>query len=429
MCPAPRLRHAVTALSAALVSTPLCGVAQEALRSALEEDRAAQTRQADFAVPPGQLRAGPVALTAALSYQFEVNDNRDYSERNRQPDVIQGPQLGFQAFWPMTKTSRLTFGAGIGYANYVLRPKNDRFTITPDSELALDLPVRDVVLSFYDRFHYAHDVVSQAALSGVSELPRFENTIGARVIWQPKQWLLLASYEHFTLIATDDRFTYLDRSSEQFFGRVGYRFARATQAGWEASGTLTDYDSFTQVDNNSISLGPFVDWKVRKSVEVSLRGGYVYYRFLPNDIVPINQIVPSGAGDQTLHSYYVSAEVKHQLTDFFWHTLLVSHDIRPGVNQGGLYNEMTSIQYGINWTLRRPTILSANFFYERGKEALGGGNFTDDFNRFGANTSISQQLTRKLSARLTYRFVDKESKFQLRSYQQNYVALSAHYQF
>jgi hypothetical protein len=405
-----------------LVLIPLAGLAQEGLRNALNEDRAARVRQTGFGAQTDQLRAGPVNFTLGLSYEAELNDNVNISGGVKQSDLIQRPQMDFLGIWPVTGSSRLTFGAGIGYAKYLQQPERDRFFISPNSELALDIPARDFLFTFYDRFHYSQDVVSEGALSGVAEFPRYENTAGARADWKFRDWNFQADYGHFNFISAGAGFDQSGRSSEQFSARAGYMFEPEKQAGLEASGSLTDYDAPTQRDNYSLSVGPYVEWKAREAIQLRLRGGFTYYSFIPT-----NSFAPS----ESLSSYYVSAEVNHELTKFISHGLSAVHEIRAGINQGSDHIESSVVTYHASWKARPNTTLSADLFYEMGKEPQLGsmGPSTEEFDRFGAGVQLSHQLTRKFSAGLGYDFTLRKSNQPRRDYQQNRLTLHLRYQF
>jgi hypothetical protein len=395
---------------------------QEGLRNALEGDRSARARQLGFGPQLDQLRAGPLNFTLGLSYEAELNDNVNISGGVKQADLIQRPQMDFLGVWPVTKSSRLTFGAGMGYAKYLQQPERDRFFITPNSELALDIPAQDFLFTFYDRFLYSRDVVSEAALSGVAEFPRYENTAGTRASWNPGNWVFQTGYGHFNFISTGSGFDQSSRSSEQVFARAGYKFEPEKQAGLEASGSITDYDAPTQRDNYSLSLGPYIEWTVRQSIRLSLRGGYTYYFFTAT-----NAFAPG----ESLSSYYVSADINQELTKFVSHGLSATHEIRAGINQGSDHIESSVVSYHASWRARPNTTVSCDLTYERGKEpqSRSTGAFTEVFDRYGAGVQLSHQLTRKLSTGIGYDYSLRKSNQPLRGYQQNRLTLHLHYQF
>jgi hypothetical protein len=395
-------------------------LAQDALRTAVAGDRLYDARQAKARapIPDDQLQLGPVSFQVALSYGLEWNDNINYAPTDLEDDFIHRPQLNFHGIWPATKDSRLSFGLGVGYQHYMDHSDLDRMVLTPDSELAWDVKIKDLVLTLYDRVEYSQDVVSQGGLSGTAEFPRIENTAGARARWYPGRYGFELGYAHYNFFSESSEFDYLTRAAEQFFGRAGIRIGDASQVGLEASGALTDYDSETRPDNQNVSFGPYVDWQVIESLHLTARGGYTVFF---NDPDPLTGL------ESELESYYLGLDVNHRLTDFITHGLTVSRDVQQGVNRGSTYTEQLRARYFVSWAMTRHVSLSADFFYEHGKEPQFG--VVEEYDRLGSGAGVRWQATRYATVALNYRFTNKDSNFPTRDYQQNAVILTASYQF
>ena len=209
-------------LSLVLLGSQLAS-AQEALRSAISGDRSEQARQLAATTDTGteRIKAGLFEFNVGLSYGFEFNDNINYTRNLREKDYIQTPQLNINGFLPISDTGRMSLGFGVGYADYFQHNELDRLYFAPNSELAYDFTVKDFRFSFYDSFSYSYDVQEVGALSGVAQLPRFQNTAGLRATWSPSKWSYQAGYSHFNYITDGSGsgdsgdFSYLDRSSEQ----------------------------------------------------------------------------------------------------------------------------------------------------------------------------------------------------------------------
>ena len=401
---------------AALHLTVGSASAQEALRTAVEGDQAYRTRSAPDYRPSDQMKAGPVYFNVGLRYELEWNDNIRYANTNTEADFIHRPQVDVRAVWAATKDTVLSFGAGIGYQKYMDNPDLDRMLISPNSELAWDIPVRDFLFTLYDRFLYSQDVASQGGLSGTAEFPRIENTAGVRGSWTPDHYRFELGYAHYNFFAESATYDYLTRSSEQFFGRAAYRLADATLAGLEASGSLTDYQSPTQQDNQSVSMGPFMDWQILADLRLSLRGGYVVY---------FQDLVAGQSGN--VSSYYVGIESNHRLTDYITHGLSAVREVRQSVNQGSELAEQLTARYFVIWAFLNNASLSANFFYEHAKPPQPGTGETYD--RLGFGAGVNWQLLRHLSVGLAYRYTTKDSDVPGNDYNQNSVVLSGNYQF
>jgi opacity protein-like surface antigen len=398
--------------------------AQEALTTAVAGDQAYRARSASDYLPSAQLRAGPVNFNVGLHYELEWNDNIRYASSNLESDFIHRPQMDVRATWAATKDSVLSFGTGIGYQTYMNHSDLDRMLITPNSELAWDIPVEDFVFTLYDRFLYSQDVASQASLSGTAQFPRLENTIGIRVRWSPEKYQFELGYAHYNFISEGATFDYLGRASEQFFGRAAYRVAEKTLVGLEVSGSLTDYETTPQRNNQSVSVGPYVEWQLLADLRLGLRGGYVTYFQVPD--------LALGQGGTT-GSYYFGLEADHQLTEHVTHRLSVTQEVQQSLNAGSGFLEQLSIHYSVTWAFLRNASFSTDFFYENGNTPQPGINpqssINEKFDRLGFGAGMNWQLLRHLAVGMAYRYTTRDSNLPARGYHQNLATLSGNYQF
>jgi hypothetical protein len=361
--------------------------------------------------------AGPVYFDVGLSYALEWNDNIRISSGQPEADFIHRPQVDVRAIWPVTEDSVLSFGMGIGYEKYMDNSDLDGLLITPNSELAWDISVKDFMFTLYDRCNYSREVASEGGLSGTGRFPRLENTAGVRARWSPDRREVEFGYSHYNFFSTTSTYDYLTRSAEQFFGRAAWRFAEVTKVGVEASGSLTDYDSSERTDNQNVSVGPFLEWMVIEDLRLSLRGGYVFY--FGEDLVT--------GEDQDFDSYYLGFYANHRLTDFLTHTLSLTRDVQQSVDRGSTLTEQLGVSYGLTWAFHRSARLSANGFYEHGQQGVVLNRETYD--RFGFGVGVRWELLKQLSTGLDYRYTTRDSNVPSRGYDQNVVTLTASYQF
>ena len=393
---------------------------QDALRNAVREDTAYQGRQTSARAEPSGWKAGPVYFTPSVSFAMEFNDNVRNSQV-KENDVILTPGVHVRGLWVATDRSRISFGVGYAYTKYLKHSDLTRGSVSPDSELAYDFSVKDVVLSVYDNFSYSQETISQASLSGVASLPRYDNTVGTRVTWNPNEATFSVGYAHQNFVTLGGTNSLLDRVGEQLTMRAGYRLYPETTAGLEGTAAWTDYSGAAQRDNLNLTLGPFLEWKARPWLGIKLRASYVHYQFTPTNSID---------HPASLNSYYGSLDIDHQLTKYISHNLGFSHDFQPSFSQGGDYVETTRIRYSISHAVRENTTLGLNLSYEVGQQPGGavlGGN--EDFNRAGIGLSLRQSLTKKLSASLGYDYSNRKSSLQSRTYDQNRVTLSLSYTF
>jgi hypothetical protein len=401
--------------------------AQEALQTALDADRSAQARQLRSGGDAERIKAGPVEFNVGLSFETEFNDNVNSSETQRESDVILRPQLDVHGFLPVTKTGRLSLGFGLGYAAYLDHRDLSYLFIRPDSELAYDIEVEDFVFTFYEQFDYSREVDTVGALSGVSQFPRFENTVGTRATWAPSKWIYQAGYAHYNYLSDDADFDYLDRASEQFYARVAYGFAPSTRVGAEATVALTDYSSATRADNRSYSAGPYAEWQVTQWLGLSVHGGVTYFNFEAVDATAVSP--PAEAYD--LDSFYATVQVDHRLTDYVSHGLSAAHQVEPGVNQGSDYLESTEVSYRMSWSLTKRLTVSGSVLYERGTEPQDGslGATTEEYQRLGGGLSGAWHFSKRLTATASYYYSKRESNEAGRSTYQNRTTIGFRYQF
>ena len=396
---------------------------QDALRAAVAGDQSYQARNSETYVPEQhRLHAGPVEFQAGVSYTLDWNDNIFLRPDNQEDDFIHRPQFDLRALWQVTEQSRIGFGAGIGYQAYMDHPDLGGLVVTPDSEFAWDIRVKDFVFTLYDRVSYSQDVLSQGTISsGTAEFSRVENRAGLRVRWYPSRYVFELGYGHFNFFSVSDsstNFSHLDRSAEELFGRAGVRFAEVTMAGIEASATFTDYESPVQSDNVSVSVGPFVEWQTTEAFSLSLRGGLVFSSFDSSLSRPT---------DEDLNSYFVGLGATHQLTDHIAHGLSLSRSVQQGLNLGSDHIEQLSTRYFVNWGFHRSASISANCFYENNNEPQGGVDNRSD--RFGAGLGLSLSPLDHLQVGLTYNVTTRNSDLPANDYDQNSISASISYQF
>jgi hypothetical protein len=400
--------------------------AQDALRSALSlQPVIAPTQTAAVDLRPDRPHAGPVQFTLGAYTGVELNDNVNTSQFDPQSDLLLRGGVTMGLVWPATIQSELRFGSSFGYVHYLQNSQYDHLEVAPNSALSWAVGFDDGTITFFDQFSYSQQVVAESAIAGLATFPRFNNTVGTRVDWLPGRWALEAGYSHNDSFSDSTQFQYLNSSSEYFFARGGLRFAESTQAGLEASSSITSYQLATQTGNYSISFGPYADWQITQSLHASLRGGPVIYVFDH----------PTSTQGKTLDAYYLGFDVSHRLTDFFTHRISVQRDVRQGVNQGSSYIQELVANYSVSLALTQRITVGAGFSYEQGTQPLEvpinvfplGTIFfqsLENYDRYGATLSASWQATEKLAATLAYNHWLRDSNFKGNGYTVNSLSLS-----
>ena len=162
-----------------------------------------------------------VSATAGLEY----NDNINLAEVNTLDDFIFRPQVNFNALWPITQLNTLRFDIGLGYAFHLEHSdyNTNGVLLAPGSQLSFDVFVGDFRINFHDRFSLQQDPISEVvdpAFGDVADYGRFENTAGVSVLWDLNKAVATFGYDHYTFIATNDDFEYLDRNADAFMASL-----------------------------------------------------------------------------------------------------------------------------------------------------------------------------------------------------------------
>jgi hypothetical protein len=416
--------------SLCLISVLLPSIAargQGALFSALSLDRAIEANtNAPVQTAPEGHHLGPVPFSLGAYINASYNDNINETQDNRESDIILGAGVNLGVSWAPTGQSQLQLGSGIGYDRYLKNADNSGLIVTPDSSLIYSFTLEDVKVTLFDQFSYTREVVSEGALANVGVSPQLDNTIGTRVAWNPNQWTFQAGYSHETYIS-DQGGQDLSRSSEYFFTRGGWLFAEGTEAGLEASDSLTSYEVETQNNSTGISVGAYANWQLLQSLNLTLRGGPTFYTFNSGN---------GTAGTPDLLSYYVNLEASQQLTDFLSHQLSIDRSVQPGLNAGSAYIEQLVATYSAYWALTPRIRLGTTFTYENGSQpfpvVLPGGLMSqsiEHYELYGVQPQIFWQLTDKFSGSLGYSYWLRQSNVDGRNYLQNSVTCGFVYTF
>jgi hypothetical protein len=400
--------------------------AQEALRSYLDVDAAIgpQPGMSELlqAAQPDRSHLGPVDFLLGVYSGVNFDDNINLVETQPQADIIISAGMNVDLNWQATDTSALKFGTKIGYDKFVEHPEHDALELSPDSALSWDISFDDGGITLFDQFSYTRQVISEPAISGIGSIPRFSNTVGARGRWEPDKWSFELSLSREDNLSDASTFQYLDLTSENVLFRFSRRFAEQTRAGLEASVAVTDYKLSTQPDNNSYSIGPFVEWQVTQFLRADVRGGPTFYEFTSGS---------SAAGQDNLGSYYLNLDIGYQMTEHVRHQVSVARDVRLGINEGSKYIEQLTASYQVRWVMTDWCSPGFGVIYEKGSQPLSNFFFpvTEDFERVGLNPSISFQLTKKLLATVSYWHWDRTSNLPTRGYTENSAALSFNFTF
>jgi hypothetical protein len=275
----------------AIIAPLLCAAtivqAQDAVRPSLAGEAAAEARRQSTDRIPYNLLVGPVRFRFSATAGVEYNDNINVAEVNEQEDFIFRPQFNFNALWPITQLNTLRFDIGVGYAFYADHSEynTNGILLSPGSQLSFDIFVSDFRINFHDRFSLEQDPIGEPGLSNVADYGRFQNTAGVSVLWDLNKAVVTFGYDHYTFVATNDDFEYLDRNSEILMATVSVAATSTTGVGLETSYVYNRYQEELLNDSDTWSIGAFVETALTSYLKLRLAGGYQMITFDGDDVV------------------------------------------------------------------------------------------------------------------------------------------------
>jgi hypothetical protein len=412
--------------SAALCAAASYGFGQEALRQSLAGEDSAEARRLALERQPFNLKIGDAKALLGASLETEFNDNVRLTDTIKEEDVIFRPEVAACIQYSLSEVNALDFSMGLGYAAYVQQPDYSHMLITPGSQLAFDMYVKDFRFRIFDRFSYTQSGIDAGTISGVADLNNLQNTAGLNTTWDLNKAILTAEYGYHIFLTDDKNFEYLDRSANLFLFRAAFLPTRYVAFGAEATAAGTDYDQSTLLDSFSYSAGPYLEWRASPNVTIKPRAGYVTYDFEQR---------PDATTDD-VSTWYARLDIQHRINQYLRHTLSGGREIVPGYYTP--YYDLYFARYGVSWMINRRVTLATQLVYEHGKEPTYiykvGSLFKyryagEVFDRIGGRIGVEYMLSEHLRASLGYRYILKNSDQINRDYGQNSVLLDINYQF
>ncbi|CAN5152291.1 hypothetical protein BH20VER2_BH20VER2_02240 [soil metagenome] len=424
----------------ALVLPILCATsivqAQDVVRPSLAGEAAAEARRQSLDRIPYNLLVGPVRFRFSATAGLEYNDNINIAEVNRMEDFIFRPQVNLNALWPITQLNTLRFDIGVGYAFYL---DNSQFNtngilLAPGSQLSFDIFIGDFRINFHDRFSLEQDPIGEPQLSGVVDYGRFQNTAGVSVLWDLNKAVVTFGYDHYTFIATNDDFSYLDRNAEMLTATVSVAATSTTGVGLETSFVHNYYNENLLNDSDTFSIGGFVETQLTNYLKLRVAGGYQHISFGGDDVVlgpfppgflPGSErfIVFNDRGN--LSDFYINLLLSHRVNAAFTHRIAAGHESQLGVNSN--FIRLTYVRHTATWNIINRTLLTTELFYEDAEDS--GGFINEHLQRYGGALSLGYQLTRNVTLGARYQHTRKQSNVEFRDYRQNRVMIDCTYSF
>jgi hypothetical protein len=393
-------------------------VGQEAIRSSIAGEAAAQAHRIQAESLPYTIKSGDFRLLLTPSLDLDFNDNIRASKVNREDDFILRPTLALAANYPLTDRNLLQLNVTFGYDNYFKHSNLSTWRVGSGSDLSFDIFIKDVAINLHDRFSYAQDSAQEAAVANTARYGVVNNTVGLSATWDLQDLTLTAGYDHANVISPASEFKSQDHNSELFDLHVGLRVDPHLSPGVEATASVTTYDQMVLNDNTSYSFGLYADWQPGLAFHVKPRVGYTIFQF---------DGTSQSVKTSDLNSWYADLGITHDVTDTISYTLSAGHEVRLGIQSDAI--DDWYFRPSIQWKIIKALSLQTFFSYEHGKQGAGNvfGNLLETYDFLGCGFGLSYPLLKKLTVGLNYRLTLRSSSTPGRGYSQNLVSLQLSY--
>jgi len=367
------------------------------------------------------LGIGPVKLRFQGEMAVTLNDNVEYTDANRQSDIIFTPGINLGVYWPVTEQNTLQFHTGIGYVDYLKTTSLSHIYVTPDSALEFKMYTGDFVINFHDRFSLVEDVAQSPTVSGTGEFGQLENTTGVGVDWDLNKLILSLSCDYDLLDATTPNYSYIDHGSELFTLKAGFVLHETTKLGLELGGGITTYNQPILNNNTDWSIGPYYEAQLSEHISAKASGGYVSYMFTPNSTTNAVVSTPNVSG---IAGYYADLSLTHQVNSWLEQTLSAGRQFQLGVTANLV--DLYYARYQAAWGFIRNVNLTTQLQYQHGTTSDG---VLQTLSIYSGGIGVSYDITQKLNGSVNYLLQVKRADPASYNYVQNQLVFDFKYSF
>lgn len=365
------------------------------------------------------LKLGPLAWRFQASAGIQAHDNISYSDDDPRADGILRPQADTAMRWTITEKNSLNINFGLGYLKYLTHAEFDRFYIEPGSELGFDLSVGDFLFNVHDRVTIQTDVGEIPVASNREDYQRLENVAGVTAHWDLNALVLTLGYDHADYLSLNSVLRLADGRSEIVFARGGLALGPESSIGPELGLTTVDYTDARVNDALQYSAGLFYQSQLSSHLGLKLRAGYTYYESQSSGWTMTGPDSGNPYGDVSL---------SHDPGRLMRHRLSIGHHVRTGLEYGSRTRPLTVTyaHWNPQWLFLHEIHLTTPVSFQFGEEDSRGG---ERYAYLSAGFSAARMLTAKLSGRVTYRFLRKDSNRRGGDYLADIVSLIFTYRF
>jgi hypothetical protein len=411
-------------LAAGMVLTVNLAPAQEALRSSMAGDAAAQASYLQGQSQAYTIKSGDFRLLVTPSLGFDWNDNINTAQTNALQDYIVRPMLGLSMSYPVTQRNLLQLNVTLGYQDYLEHSQYSTWYVQSGSALSFDIYVKDFRINLHDRFSYVQDSSQQAAVANTGSYGNGQNTLGFNTTWDLEDVTLSLGYDHQNVFSTSQQFNYTDHASELIVGRGGFKFHPTLTAGLEGTISYTAYDQPVLNNNMGYSAGVYADWQPGHYLHVQPRFGYMIYQFeqTSQTIPAVNQ-----------NAWYLDLTATHDLSDAVSYTFSAGHELTLGIY--GDTMEDWYVRTMLTLRIIKNLTLNTSFSYQNGTQGIQyspgsaaiPGSASENYDWLTWGVGLSYPFMKRLTLGLNYRLTWRTSNYANRDYTQNLVGLQLTY--
>jgi hypothetical protein len=392
--------------------------AQEALRSSMAGDAAAEAERVQFQSMAYTIKSGDFILQVTPSLEVDWNDNVNLTKTDPESDFILSPHLVLDAHYPIGMRNELLLSVDAGYNKYFNHDELSAWYLSSGSQLSFNVYIKDLLINLHDRFQYIQDPAQNAAVSGTGSYGTYENTAGLSGTWNLEDVILTLGYDHQNTESLASQFNDVNSSSEMATAQAGLKLLPKLTVGVEGSASFMSYEEALLNDNQEYSIGVYGQWQPDSFLSVKPRLGYTVF-----DSSQTSTSIKAG----NLTSWYADLSLTHQVTKFLTYSLSIGHEIQPGIESDAI--EDSYIRPNLTWNIINGVVLNTSLFYEHGSE--GGGQqaslLESNFDWYGGQLSLSYSPMKRLHVSLNYRLTLRSSDAALDEYTQNMVGLQIAY--
>jgi hypothetical protein len=425
------------------------------------------------------IKIGDLLMDFSVNVAYAYNDNATAISENT-PDIFDPTQIGpredfilsFGANadlnWQISDNNTLGIALGMRWEDYqdldYLDSQESFFSVDPESEIDFTVLVGPIEARVYDRFGYVVDGSSAARVipveaepvigGGGDEIIRgreiavqvdryayWENELGLELlaVLNPIELSLgIRSYDLFpddnedNLVEqlnnddlVNDRWEFTRRSELIIDLQAYYPLGRDNGVGLFFRFSDNNYKRDVLADSTGWQIGAVVDWALGDRTAITATVGYDYREF-----DEANTAVFASTGEfadiTEGKNLFYAIEILNLLGESFNHKLSLTKQI----GLGRVTNEQvtTTLAWDFLFEGIQKVDLTGGVQFINAQDS-GPEQFAEEYDLFMATLGLAFQITDHLNSRIDYRYVDKDSNDDDRSFKQNYASVSLYYDF